>query len=321
MRALITGVTGQDGSYLAEHLAATGHDVVGMVRGQANPKRAWVQGLVPDLRLVDGDLQDETSLRYAILQAGPEVIFNLGALTFVGMSWQQPALMTSVTGLGVLRLLEAVRAVDPGIRVVQASTSEMFGDSPAPQNEGTRFRPRSPYGTAKLFAHHTAVNYRESYGMDISTAIMFNHESPRRGLEFVTRKVCRAAAEFAQGHRVAPLRLGNVHSSRDWGWAPDYVRAVALIGAGERRPDDYVLATGETHTVAQLADAAFGCVGLDWREHTVIDDPDELRPADVEMLRGDASKAARVLGWTPGLRFGDIVAEMVGADLYEVKNG
>lgn len=312
MRALITGVTGQDGSYLAEHLATAGHEVWGLIRGQRNPKRAWIEQLVPGIRLVDGDLLDQSSLQAALVAARPEVVYNLGALTYVGMSWQQPSMMTEVTGVGVLRLLESVRAIDPAIRVVQASTSEMFGSSPAPQHEGTPFAPRSPYGTAKLFAHHTVVNYRESYGLHASTAIMFNHESPRRGEEFVTRKVTAAAARIAAGRQREPLWLGNVHSRRDWGWAPDYVRALPLIAAQDE-PSDFVLATGETHSVHDLVRAAFATAGLDWERWLRIDEG-LYRPADVEHLQGDATRAREVLGWKPTMQFADIVAALVRAD-------
>lgn len=315
MRALITGATGQDGSYLAEQLAADGHEVWGLIHGQRNPRRAWIEVLVPGIRLVDGDLLDTSSLMAALEDSQPDVVYNLGALTFVGMSWRQPAAMTSVTGLGVLRLLEAVRSVNPGIRVVQASTSEMFGSSPAPQREDTPFRPRSPYGVAKLFAHHTAVNYRESYGMHISTAIMFNHESPRRGEEFVTRKVTAAAARIAAG-RQQGLWLGNLDARRDWGWAPDYVAALPLMAARDE-PDDFVLATGRSHSVWDLCRQAFAEVGLDAAAF-VRTDPALHRPADVEHLEGDASKARRVLGWAPTLGFGDIVRELVRADIAAV---
>lgn len=316
MRALITGVTGQDGSYLAEQLAADGHEIWGLVRGQRNPKRAWIERLVPGIRLVEGDLLDQSSLQHAVAAAEPDVVYNLGALTFVGMSWQQPTLMTEVTGLGCLRMLEAIRAVNPEIRFVQASTSEMFGASPAPQREDTPFAPRSPYGTAKLFAHHTTVNYRESYGLHASTAIMFNHESPRRGEEFVTRKVTAAAARIAadrrRGRTPEPLWLGNVHSRRDWGWAPDYVAALPLIAA-QQEPGDFVLATGETHSVHDLVRTAFGAVGLEWEPHLRIDE-ELYRPADVEHLQGDASRAHEMLGWRPRMRFDDIVRALVAAD-------
>lgn len=310
MRALITGVTGQDGSYLAEQLVAEGHEVYGLIRGQRNPKRGWIQSLVPDLRLIEGDLLDQSSLQRALVAAEPDVVFNLAALTFVGMSWDQPVLMTEVTGLGVLRMLEAIRLVNPRIRLVQASSSEQFGSEPAPQDERTAFHPRSPYGVAKTFAHHVVVNYRESYGIHASTAIMFNHESPRRGEEFVTQKVAKAAKRIANWEDDR-LALGNLDSKRDWGWAPDYMRALPMIAAQDE-PDDYVLATGEAHSVLQLVEAAFDEVGLDWRRY-VVRDPDLYRPADVEHLCGDAIKAKRVLGWEPTVTFREIVARMVEA--------
>lgn len=308
-RALITGVTGQDGSYLAEHLTEQGWEVYGLLRGQRNPKRAWIEGLVPTIRLIEGDLLDQSSLQRALTVAEPDVVFNLGALTFVGMSWDQPTLMTEVTGLGALRMLEAIRAVNPDIRFVQASSSEQFGAvRESPQSETTPFWPRSPYGVAKLFAHHVTVNYRESYGIHASAAIMFNHESPRRGEEFVTQKIAQAAKRIARGEQDA-LYLGNLDAWRDWGWAPDYVRGLRLI-AEQSAPDDYVLATGEAHSVEQLVEALFNVVGLDWRGY-VRSDPALFRPADVEELLGDASKAKRVLGWEPTVRFEGIVARMV----------
>lgn len=315
MRALITGVTGQAGSYLAEQLTNAGHQVSGLLHGQRNPKRPWIESLVPDVSLIEGDLLDQSSLQRALVVAEPDVVFNLGALTYVGMSWQQPTLMTEVTGLGCLRMLEAIRAVNPGVRFVQASTSEMFGSSPAPQSESTPFRPRSPYGVAKLFAHHTTVNYRESYGMHASTAIMFNAESTRRGEEFVTRKVTAAVARISRGEQDG-LRLGNLAARRDWGWIPDFMRAWALI-AEQEQPGDYVLATGESHSVAELCEAAFAEVGMDWRDHVQVD-PDLFRPADVEHLRGDPTKAGRVLGWQPTVFFGEIVQRMVAAEMLEV---
>lgn len=314
MRALITGITGQDGSYLAEQLAADGHTVYGLIRGQRNPKRAWIEGLVPSLRLVDGDLLDQSSLQRALVIAEPDVVFNLGALTFVGMSWDQPTLMTEVTGLGVLRMLEAIRAVNPAIRFLQASSSEMFGQvREMPQRETTPFWPRSPYGVAKLFAHHVTVNYRESYGLHASTAIMFNHESPRRGEEFVTRKVTRAATRIAAGLQ-SKLALGNLEARRDWGWAEDYMRALPLIA--EQEPGDFVLATGETHSVRELVETAFDEVGLDYRAHITRDEA-MLRPADVPVLLGDASKARDVLGWEANVKFSQIVSRLIAADRIE----
>ena len=305
MRALITGVTGQDGSYLAEQLTADGWEVYGLIRGQRNPKREWIASLVPTMRLIDGDLLDQSSLQRALVESEPDVVFNLGALTFVGMSWDQPTLMTEVTGLGALRMLEAIRAINPRIRFVQASSSEQFGAvRESPQRETTPFWPRSPYGVAKLFAHHVTVNYRESYGIHASAAIMFNHESPRRGPEFVTSKVIHGALDIAAG-ATGPLRLGNLEARRDWGWAPDFMRALPLI-AMQDQPDDFVLATGEMHSVAELCELAFAWVGLDWRDH-VVSDPALFRPADVNELLGDASKARSVLGWEPTMRFADIV--------------
>lgn len=313
MRVLITGVTGQAGSYLAEHLAADGHEVYGLIRGQRNPKRDWLLGLVPGIRLVDGDLLDQSSLQHALKESQPEVVYNLGAITYVGMSWQQPSLMSEVTGLGALRMLEAIRVVDPAIRFVQASSSEQFGAvRETPQTELTPFNPRSPYGVAKVFAHQTTVNYRESYGLHASCAIMFNNESPRRGEEFVTRKVSRAVARIAAGVQ-RELRLGNMAARRDWGWTPDYVQALPLIAAQDA-PDDYVLATGETHSVAELVDVAFAAAGLEVADHVVCD-PALFRPADVELLIGDASKAARVLSWEPSLRFDEIVRRLVASDM------
>lgn len=313
MRALITGVTGQDGSYLAEHLIARGDRVFGMVRGQRNPRRAEIAALIPDLELVDGDLLDQSSLQRALDLTRPDVVYNLGAITYVGISWEQPTLMTEVTGLGPLRMLEAIRTVNRNIRFVQASSSEQFGAvAEVPQAETTRFNPRSPYGVAKAFAHHTTVNYRESYGLHASCAIMFNHESPRRGPEFVTRKVTMAAAAIAAG-RQTELRLGNLEAKRDWGWAPDYMAALPLM-AEQDTPDDYVLATGETHSVAELCEAAFGQVGLVWTDH-VVSDLALYRPADVDLLLGYPWKARQQLGWQPTLTFADIVERLVKADV------
>lgn len=313
MRALITGVTGQDGSYLAEQLTRDGWEVYGLIRGQRNPKRAWIQSLVPTLRLIDGDLLDQSSLQRALVTAEPDVVFNLGALTFVGMSWDQPTLMTEVTGLGALRMLEAIRAINPAIRFVQASSSEQFGAvRESPQRETTPFWPRSPYGVAKLFAHHVTVNYRESYGIHASAAIMFNHESPRRGEEFVTRKITSAAVRIARGEQ-DELRLGNIEARRDWGWAPDYMKALPLIAARDT-PDDFVLATGEMHSVRELCEVAFADLGLDYRRYVVIDDAFK-RPADVNELLGDPEKARLLLGWQPEMKFRDIVGALVHADL------
>lgn len=314
MRVLITGITGQDGPYLGQQLAAEGHSVWGMVRGQMSPKWQEVTDLVPGLELVRGDLLDQASLQSALQEARPDVVYNLGALSFVGTSWLQPEITAQVTGLGCLRMLSAIRFVDPGIRFVQASSSEMFGDCPGTvqQDENTVFAPRSPYAFAKVFAHHATVNYRESYGIHASTAVMFNHESPRRGHEFVTRKITRAVARIKAGLQ-DELVLGRLDPQRDWGWAPEYMRALPLIAAQDS-PGDYVLATGDSHTVQEWCEAAFEVAGLDW-EHFVRSDAKYFRPAEVSYLRGDAGKAKRELGWEARESFHGIVSAMVQADL------
>lgn len=313
MRALITGVTGQDGSYLAEHLADLGWHVAGLMRGHRHPKADWLRGLVPGIQLVDGDLLDQSSLQAALKETQPDVVFNLGALTFVGMSWKQPALMSEVTGLGALRMLEAIRAVDTAIRFVQASSSEMLGGNLANyMDEATPLRPRSPYGTAKAFAHNTTVNYRESYGMHASCAIMFNHESPRRGLEFVTRKVTHGAALIKAG-KASALSLGRLDTMRDWGWAPEFVTALPMM-ARRDSPSDYVLATGEAHSVEELCREAFDLVDLNWKDY-VRHDLRWERPADVGYLCGSPARAAFELGWRPQVRFHEIVDRMVTEDL------
>ena len=315
MRALITGVTGQDGSYLAEQLSAAGHDVAGLVHGQEEPKWGWVQDLVPRLHLIQGDLLDLGSLLRALAETQPDVVFNLGALSFVGTSWAQPLVTAEVTGLGCLRMLEAIRLHDPAIRFVQASSSEMFGNAGrVPLGLQSPFRPYSPYAFAKVLAHHATVNYRESYGMHASAAIMFNHESPRRGTEFVTRKVSKAVAAIAAG-RQDTVALGRLHPCRDWGWAPDYMRGLQLIAARDE-PGDFVLATGESHSVAEWCEAAFSAAGLNWRDH-VRQDPALCRPAEVEYLQGDASEAREVLGWKPAVLFREIAQLMVEHDMAE----
>jgi GDPmannose 4,6-dehydratase len=315
VRALITGVTGQSGSYLAEQLRNDGHEVWALLHGQHHPKKAWVESLVPTIRWVPGDLLDPSSLHRALETARPDIVYNLAAITFVGMSWDQPTLVSEVTGLGALRMLEAIRQVDPGIRFVQASSSEMFGSNPPPQRETTNFHPRSPYGVAKLFAHFTTVNYRESHGIFAATAIMFNHESPRRGPEFVSRKVTTAAARISRGLD-RTVRLGNINSYRDWGYAPDYMNAVQMIG-NHAEPDDFVVATGDSRQVKELCEVAFREVGLDYRDHVVID-PQFYRPADVEFLRGDASKIRDVLGWRPTVPFEEMIARMVKHELAQL---
>ncbi|HXW45017.1 MAG TPA: GDP-mannose 4,6-dehydratase [Streptosporangiaceae bacterium] len=322
-RALITGITGQDGSYLAEHLADLGYEVWGLVRGQANPRVHQLRQLLGEVRLVRGDLLDQGSLISAVERVQPDEVYNLAAISYVPMSWQQAELTGEVTGLGVLRVLEAIRVCSgisasrsPGrgqIRFYQASTSEMFGQvSEIPQNEQTSFHPRSPYGVAKVYAHLLTQNYRESYGMFAVSGILFNHESPRRGAEFLPRKVSLGVAKVKLGYE-RQLRLGNLHASRDWGFAGDYVRAMQLMLIQEE-PSDYVIGTGETHTVQELVECAFSTAGLDWRDH-VVTDAAFIRPAEVDQLRADPSKAREELGWEPKIGFEELIAMMVDADL------
>jgi GDPmannose 4,6-dehydratase len=314
LRALITGITGQDGSYLAELLLARGYEVWGLVRRTSTDGSWRIAHLAgePRLHLVAGDLLDGGSLLRAVEEARPDEVYHLAAQSFVGRSWREPEATAEVTGLGALRLLEAVRVCAPGARVYQASTSEMYGElrGVAAGPEGP-FRPRSPYGVAKLFAHHTAINYRESYGMFVATGVLFNHESPRRGPEFVTSKVCRAAA-LAAGDRSHRVRLGNLDARRDWGWAPDYVDAMWRMLQTDR-PLDLVVATGTSRSVRDLCEAAFGAVGLDWRDHVEVDEA-LLRPADIEALIGDPSGAKAAIGWVPTVDFGELVRRMVAAE-------
>jgi GDPmannose 4,6-dehydratase len=322
-RALITGITGQDGSYLAEHLLSLGYEVWGLVRGQSNPRVRRVRELLGDVRLVRGDLLDQGSLISAVERAAPEEVYNLAAISYVPMSWQQAELTGEVTGLGVLRVLEAIRVCSgisasrtPGggqIRFYQASSSEMFGKvRESPQTERTPFHPRSPYGVAKAYGHFLTQNYRESYGMYAVSGILFNHESPRRGAEFVSRKVSLGVARVKLGHE-RKLRLGTLWASRDWGFAGDYVRAMQLMLAAAE-PDDYVIGTGVTHTVEELVERAFGVAGLDWHEHVVCDAA-FVRPAEVDQLCADPSLAAERLGWEPKLGFEELISMMVEADL------
>lgn len=313
MKVLITGVTGQDGYYLAQHLLADRHEVYGMVRGRPGPVRSQLLKELPGLKLVEGDLLDQSSLQAVLKETDPEVVYNLGAITFVGASWAQPALMSEVTGLGVLRMLEAVRLINPEIRLVQASSSEMYGQSrETPQDELTPLNPRSPYGVAKTFAHYTVINFRESYGIHASTVIMFNHESPRRGIEFISRKVAVGVAQIKKTGR-GQLPLGNLNAQRDWGWAPEYMTALPLV-AVQPEPGDFCIATGETHSVRELCEAAFSIVGLDWEEYVIID-PAMFRPADIATMRGDARKAKRVLGFEPQIKFQEVVRRLVEAEL------
>ena len=312
-RALITGITGQDGSYLAESLLAKGYEVFGMVRRASRDTFERIEHIRPRLDLRQADLLDQLSLIRVLEETRPREVYNLAAQSFVPTSWSQPILTGEVTALGVTRMLEAIRLVDPSIRFYQASSSEMFGKVRAtPQTEQTPFHPRSPYGVAKVYGHAVTVNYRESYGLFACSGILFNHESPRRGLEFVTRKVTDGVARIAL-HLSRELRLGNLEARRDWGFAGDYVEAMWLM-LQQDQPDDYVVATGETHSVQDLVDLAFGCVGLDAGEYVVID-PALKRPAEVDSLLGDASKARQALGWAPRVRFPELVRMMVEADL------
>ena len=311
--ALITGITGQDGSYLAEFLVAKGYKVYGMVRGQHNPKQELVQAMIPALEFVDGDLLDQSSLVAALEITQPDEVYNLGAISFVPLSWKQPVLTGEVTGLGVVRMLEAVRMTNPGTRFYQASSSEMFGKvREVPQTELTPFAPRSPYGFAKAYGHYATVNYRESYGLFACSGILFNHESPRRGLEFVTRKITNGVARIVAGKQ-HELVLGDLQPQRDWGYAGDYVRAMwAMLQQDDA--DDYVVASGATHTIEEFATHAFAAVGLDWREY-VRSDPKFYRPAEVNLLIGKAEKAERALGWEPTVDFPHLVRMMVEADV------
>ena len=311
--ALITGITGQDGSYLAEFLLEKGYRVVGMARRTSTDPFERIEHVRDRMTLRQADLLDQSSLVHLLEEVQPQEIYNLASQSFVPTSWNQAVLTAEFTAVGVTRLLEAVRLVDPGIRFYQASTSEMFGKvHEVPQHEQTPFHPRSPYGVAKLYGHWITVNYRESYGLFASSGILFNHESPRRGKEFVTRKVTDGAARIAH-HLTTELRLGNLEARRDWGYAGDYVEAMWLM-LQQGAPDDYVIATGETHSVMELVEAAFARAGLDWRRH-VVEDPELRRPAEVDLLQGDYSKAKRELGWQPKIGFRELIDMMVDADL------
>jgi len=317
--ALITGVTGQDGSYLAELLLEEGYRVVGMTRRSSTASLERVAHIVDRIEIVQGDLTDQGSIVEALRDVHPDEVYNLGAQSFVPTSWNQPVLTGEVTALGMTRLLEAVRQVDPQIRVYQASSSEMFGKvKQTPQNEDTPFYPRSPYGVAKVYAHYLTVNYRESYDMYAVSGICFNHESPRRGKEFVTRKVTEHAAKIKLG-QATELRMGNLDADRDWGYAGDFVRAMWLM-LQQDEPRDYVIATGVAHTVRELCDIAFRRVGLDYNDYVVID-PTFLRPAEVDKLLGDPTRAKTELGWEPKVTFEEMVAMMVDADLERLSNG
>ncbi|HEX3464276.1 MAG TPA: GDP-mannose 4,6-dehydratase [Candidatus Elarobacter sp.] len=315
--ALITGITGQDGSYLAEFLLEQGYRVVGMTRRSSTDVHERIQGIVDDITIVSGDLLDQSSMTSIVSETRPDEIYNLAAQSFVPTSWTQPVLTGEFTALGVTRVLEAIRAVDPTIRFYQASSSEMFGKVRAvPQDEETPFYPRSPYGVAKVYGHWITVNYRESYDLFATSGLLFNHESPRRGKEFVTRKISDGVARIKLGLQ-RKLHLGNLDAQRDWGFAGDYVRAMWLM-LQQPRPDDYVIATGRTHAVRDFVRLAFAAADLNWEDHVVID-PRYYRPAEVDLLVGDASKARRVLGWEPETTFEELVEQMVRADLERLR--
>ncbi len=317
--ALITGVTGQDGSYLAEFLLGRGYRVVGMVRRSSTINFDRIKHIQNDIEIAQGDLLDQMSIVDILREHRPAEVYNLAAQSFVPTSWTQPVLTGEFTALGVTRMLEAVRSTDPAIRFYQASSSEMFGKvAEVPQRETTPFYPRSPYGVAKVYGHWITVNYRESYNLFACSGILFNHESPRRGLEFVTHKVTHAVAKIKLG-KVKELRLGNLDSHRDWGFAGDYVQAMWRM-LQQDKPDDFVVATGETHSVQQLCEVAFGHAGLDWREF-VRQDPKYFRPAEVDLLVGDPTKAGKALGWEPTVNFNDLVQMMVDEDLKAIQEG
>lgn len=311
--ALITGITGQDGSYLAEFLLAKGYDVIGMVRRSSTVTFQRIQQIQDDITIIQGDLHDQSSLVDLIERYHPDEVYNLAAQSFVPTSWNQPVLTGEVTALGVTRMLEAIRLVNPETRFYQASSSEMFGKvREVPQTEKTPFYPRSPYGVAKVYAHWITVNYRESYDLYAVSGILFNHESPRRGLEFVTRKITYGVARIKLG-LTKELRLGNLESQRDWGFAGDYVEAMWMM-LQRSEPDDYVIGTGETHSVRELCELAFSHVGLDYEEF-VVQDPRFYRPAEVDLLVADPKMAVQQLGWQPKLDFKELIQLMVDADL------
>ncbi|HFE67375.1 MAG TPA: GDP-mannose 4,6-dehydratase [Chloroflexi bacterium] len=317
--ALITGVTGQDGSYLAEFLLEKGYNVIGMVRRTSTVNFHRIAHIQDQITLVPGDLGDQVSLIHILEEYRPEEVYNLAAQSFVQTSWNQPVFTGDVTALGVTRILDAIRIVNPKIRYYQASSSEMFGKvQEVPQRETTPFYPRSPYGVAKVYGHWITINYRESYDMHATSGILFNHESPRRGLEFVTRKITHHVAQIKLG-MTDELRLGNLDARRDWGYAGDYVEAMWLM-LQQDTPDDYVVATGETHSVEEFLVAAFGCVNLDWRDY-VVQDERFMRPAEVDLLVGDPSKAGRQLGWEPNISFTELVKMMVDADIKMLETG
>jgi GDPmannose 4,6-dehydratase len=316
--ALITGITGQDGSYLAELLLAKGYKVYGMVRRSSTINIERIAHILKDVTLISGDLLDQTSIANAIRQSLPDEIYNLAAQSFVATSWNQPELTGQFTALGVTRILEAIKTENPKIRFYQASSSEMFGSTPPPQSELTVFHPRSPYGVSKVYGHYATINYRESYGMFACSGILFNHESPRRGLEFVTRKVSNAVAQIKLG-LLDKMTIGNLEAKRDWGYAGDYVRAMWMM-LQEDRPQDWVIATGISRSVRELVDVAFKGVGLNYYDYVTVD-PVLLRPAEVDHLCGDSNHAREALGWAPEVPFEQLVLMMVEEDLRRNRNG
>jgi GDPmannose 4,6-dehydratase len=314
--ALITGITGQDGSYLAELLLKKGYEVYGLLRRSSTTRLERLGAIQDQITLLSGDLLDSRSLQHVLELSQPDEVYNLAAQSFVPESWTQPLLTGEVTALGVTRMLDAIHAVNPKIRFYQASTSEMFGKVQAvPQSESTPFYPRSPYGVSKLYGHWITINYRESYGLYACSGILFNHESPRRGLEFVTRKVTRAVARIQAGLQ-KELRLGNLDAQRDWGYAPDYVDAMWRMLQLDA-PQDFVIATGKTHSVQEWVQRAFAAAGLNWQDHVIVD-PKFVRPAEVDLLVGDPSSAKTVLDWTPTVSFEELVHIMVQADIEQV---
>ena len=315
--ALISGITGQDGSYLAEFLLEKGYEVVGMVRRSSTVTFERIAHIQDKMTIVQGDLHDQSSLVSLMEDFKPDEIYNLAAQSFVPTSWSQPVLTGEVTALGVTRMLEAIRMVKPKARFYQASSSEMFGKVlEVPQKESTPFYPRSPYGVAKVYGHWITVNYRESYDMHAVSGILFNHESPRRGLEFVTRKITHGVARIKLGLQ-DELRLGNLESRRDWGYAGDYVRGMWMM-LQQEKPDDYVIGTGETHSVGEFCEIAFGHVGLDYKEY-VVQDPRFYRPAEVDLLVSDPTKAREELGWEPEVGFKDLIKMMIDSDMEKLK--
>jgi GDPmannose 4,6-dehydratase len=317
-RALITGITGQDGSYLAEFLLNKGYVVFGLIRRTSTVNFERIKHIQDNIELISGDLLDQNSLINAIKESNPDEIYNLASQSFVPTSWKQPVFTGEATALGVARVLEAIRAVNLKIKFYQASTSEMFGKvREVPQTEKTQFYPRSPYGVAKLYGHWITINYRESYNMFCCSGILFNHESPRRGLEFVTRKVTNAAAKIKLG-LPNELRLGNLDAKRDWGFTGDYVRAMWLM-LQQDKPDDYVISTGITHSVRDLVQIAFDYVNLNWKDYVIVD-PKFVRPAEVELLLGDSTKALKKLGWAPETSFEELIKMMIDADLERIEN-